>query len=92
VHTEKHGKMYAWYYKRDRKRNTWVRSMTKGADIAERVKKLEWTHKKNGWQMLKMMIDFEHGRIFTRSVQRDVHMYVNANAKNLNKYGPVYYC
>jgi hypothetical protein len=25
-----------------RKRNTWVRSMTKVADIAERVKKLKW--------------------------------------------------
>jgi hypothetical protein len=38
--------------RRDRKRNTWVRSMTKVADIAEHVKKLEWTHsEKNGWQM-----------------------------------------
>jgi hypothetical protein len=37
---------------RDRKRNTWVRSMTKVEDIAERVKKLKWTHsEKNGWQM-----------------------------------------
>jgi hypothetical protein len=27
---------------RDRKRNTWVRSMTKVVDIAERVKKLKW--------------------------------------------------
>jgi hypothetical protein len=38
--------------KRDRKRNTWVRSVTKVADIAERVKKLKWTHiEKNRWQM-----------------------------------------
>jgi hypothetical protein len=28
--------------RRDRKRNTWVKSMTKVADIAERVKKLKW--------------------------------------------------
>jgi hypothetical protein len=36
--------------RRDRKRNTSVKSMTKVADIAERVKKLKWTHsEKNGW-------------------------------------------
>jgi hypothetical protein len=38
--------------RRDRKRNTWVRSMIKVADVAERVKKLKWTHsEKNRWQM-----------------------------------------
>jgi hypothetical protein len=38
--------------RRVRKRNTWVRSMTKVADIAERVKIFKWTHsEKNGWQM-----------------------------------------
>jgi hypothetical protein len=36
--------------RRDRKRNTWVRSITTVADIAECVKKLNWTHSgKNGW-------------------------------------------
>jgi hypothetical protein len=36
----------------DRKRNTWVTSMTKVADIAERVNKLKWTDsEKNEWQM-----------------------------------------
>jgi hypothetical protein len=38
--------------RRYRNRNTWVRSVTKVADIAERVKKLKWTHSEmNGWQM-----------------------------------------
>jgi hypothetical protein len=51
VHIEKHGKMLG-ITRRDRKRNTWVRSMTKVGDIAERVKKSKWTHsEKSGWQM-----------------------------------------
>jgi hypothetical protein len=38
--------------RRDRKRNTWIKSVTKVADVAERVKKLELTHsEKNEWQM-----------------------------------------
>jgi hypothetical protein len=41
--------------RRDRKRNTFVRSMTKVADIAERVKKLKWQwaghSEKNEWQI-----------------------------------------
>jgi hypothetical protein len=38
--------------RKDRKRNTWLRSMTKVADILEYAKKLKWTHsEKNGWQM-----------------------------------------
>jgi hypothetical protein len=38
--------------RKDRKSNTWVKRMTKVADIAEHVKKLKWTHsEKNEWQM-----------------------------------------
>jgi hypothetical protein len=41
----------------DRKRNTWVRSMTKVGDMVERVKQMKWTHsEKNGSQVDASMI------------------------------------